>query len=76
MTKSRMDLTPGGSGVLDLVERTGVQRLVARRLVDLSGEPGEGEGQGPGFRGREKYGESWSLAFAMKTLGRPWLHLM
>jgi hypothetical protein len=36
MAKSRMDLMPDGSGVLDLAERTGMQRLVARWLMDLS----------------------------------------
>ena len=35
-----MRLTPGGEDVLDLAERTGVQRLVVTRLVDLSGSLG------------------------------------
>ena len=41
MPKSGMGLTPGGSSVLDLVKRTGVQGLGAGKLVDLSGSLGK-----------------------------------
>ena len=49
MAKSRMGLMPGGSGVLDLAERTEMQRLVAKWLVDLSESLEEGGGQGRDF---------------------------
>jgi hypothetical protein len=43
MAKSHLDLMPSGSGVLDLAERTGMQRLVARWLEDLSESLGKVE---------------------------------